>query len=338
MRIIIIGFGTVGQAFGKILYDKNKELSKNFGLRPKIVAVVDRGGAIISESGLDFNKIVKAKEVDGSVASDSTFGKPKMNGIDVIDSVEADVVIEATPTNITDGQPGLSNIKEAFKTKKNVITTNKGPLAIALPSLLELAKHNHVILRFTGTVGGGTPILSFGKKCLRGDKLISVKGILNGTTNYILTRMAESHTSFEEALKEAQKSGYAESDPSYDINGVDSACKLVIISNWLMNKNVTIKDVNIQGISNITLNDLENAKKKGFLIKLIAYANDSELSVEPQLLSRDNPLCVRGTLNAVAFGMEYSGDVTLIGSGAGGAATAGAVLKDLIDIRGELSL
>lgn len=209
MRIIIIGFGTVGQAFTKILCDKEKELSKNFGLRPEIVAVVDSGGAITSQSGLGFSRIIDAKKA-GSVAFDPAFGKPKMKGIEAIETVEADVVVETTSTSIIDGEPGLSNIKTALKMKKNVITTNKGPLAIALPALMELAKYNNVYLRFSGTVGGGTPILNLGKKCLLGDRIISIEGILNGTTNYILTRMTEAHTSFAEALKEAQMAGYAE--------------------------------------------------------------------------------------------------------------------------------
>ncbi|MFH0897326.1 MAG: homoserine dehydrogenase, partial [Candidatus Bathyarchaeota archaeon] len=231
-----------------------------------------------------------------------------------------------------------SFIKMALKTKKNVITTNKGPLAIAFPVLMELARYNNVLLKFSGTVGGGTPILDLGKKCLLGDRIISIKGILNGTTNYILTRMTESQTPFEEALKEAQKAGYAEADPSYDVKGIDSACKLVIMSNWLMNKHVTIKDVNIKGISGIKPDDIENAKKKECVIKLIVSANDEKLSVEPMLIPRDNPLCVGGSFNAVTFNTECSGEITIIGRGAGGVETAGAVLKDLIDIRRELSL
>ena len=150
--------------------------------------------------------------------------------------------------------------------------------------------------------------------------------------------MTESQTPFQEALKEAQSAGYAEADPSYDIKGIDSACKLVITSNWLMDKHVTIKDVHIKGITDIKPDDIEKAKKQGFVIKLIASVNKEKLSVEPTLIQRDNPLCVGGSLNAVTFHTECSGDVTIIGRGAGGVETAGAVLKDLIDIRGELSL
>ena len=338
MRIIILGYGTVGQAFTKILYEKEKELSKNFGLRPKIIAVVDRGGAIISQSGLSFSRITNAKRIGGSVASDPNFGRPRVKGVEIIEDVEADVVVEATPTNIIDGEPGLSHIKAALKKKKNVITTNKGPLAIALPALMELARYNNVYLRFSGTVGGGTPILDLGKKCLLGDRILSIRGILNGTTNYILTRMAEAHVTMDVALREAQMAGYAEADPSYDLKGIDSACKLVIMANWLMNKNVTIRDVNVSGITEVTLNDIEKAGEKGSVIKLIGSIVGDEIFVEPQLLSKNHPLCVGGTLNAVAFNTEFAGEITIVGRGAGGVETAGAVLRDLIEIKRELSL
>ena len=338
MRIIVLGFGNVAQPFVKILCEKEKELSKTFGLRPRIVAVVDRGGAIVSPSGLSFTRIRDAKKSGRSVASDPSLGRPGAKGVEIVEEVDADVVVEATPTNIVDGEPGLSFIKAALKRKRNVIATNKGPLAIALPALMELARYNNVCLRFSGTVGGGTPILALGKKCLLGDKIISIKGILNGTTNYILTRMAEAHVPMDVALKEAQVAGYAEADPTYDVKGIDSACKLVIIANWLMDRRITIKDVSISGITEVTLRDIEKAEEEKSVIKLIASIDGGEISVKPQLLSKNHPLCVGGTLNAVTFTTEFAGEITIVGRGAGGVQTAGAVLRDLIDIKRELSL
>ncbi len=269
MRIIIIGFGTVGQAVAKILTEKEELLLKNYGFRPSIVAVVDSKGAAISHSGLNYNELYKVKYSYGSVSLHPKYGQPKMSGIDVIKNVESDIIIEATPTNIEDGEPGLSHIEAALKKKKHVITVNKGPLALALPALRELASYNNVFLRFSGSVGGGTPILDLGKICMRGDRTISIKGILNGTTNYILTKMTDSNMPMNIALKEAQKAGYAEADPTYDLEGIDAACKLVIIANWLINKPITIKDVAITGITGITLDDVQKAKKRGEAIKLI---------------------------------------------------------------------
>ncbi len=336
MRIIIIGFGAVGEAFAKILHEKEKELLKAFGFKPSIVAVADTNGAAINPSGLNLDELFRSKKTCGSITLHTRF-KSKMSSIEVIESVDADAVVEVTPTNIVNGEPGLSHIMAALKRKRHVITTNKGPLALALPAMMELASYNRVLLRFSGTVGGGTPILDLGRKCLLGDKIISIRGILNGTTNYILTRMDEEGVSMDVALKEAQRKGYAEADPSYDLKGFDAGCKLVIMANWLMNRGVTIRDVDISGLTDITLNDVEEAKRKGCAVKLIASMENKELTVKPQLIPRNHPLCVWGTLNAVVFRTEYAGEVTIVGKGAGGIETGGAILRDLIDIRREIS-
>jgi homoserine dehydrogenase len=145
MRIIIIGFGTVGQAVAKILTEKEAVLLNTYGFRPSIVAVVE------------------VKKSSGSVSLHPQYGQTKISGIDVISNVESDIIVEATPTKIEDGEPGLSHIEAALKKKKHVITVNKGPLAVALPALMELASYNNVFLRFSGSVGGGTPILDLGK-------------------------------------------------------------------------------------------------------------------------------------------------------------------------------
>ncbi|MEM3627460.1 MAG: homoserine dehydrogenase, partial [Candidatus Bathyarchaeia archaeon] len=262
MRIILVGFGVVGQSFLRILLHRKEDLVKNYGFHPRIVAVVDSRGAATNQKGLNLEEILSLKAKKGTVAACREYGHFGMSALDVIEAMEAEVVVEATPTNIKNGEPGLSNIKAAFKAGKHVVTTNKGPLALALPALIELASYNKVHLRFSGTVGGGTPILEFAKKCLLGDRIISIKGILNGTTNYILTEMEEKRVSLQQALKNAQELGYAEADSSMDIDGLDTACKLVIMANWIMQKEATLKDVNIQGIRDITLQDIEEASKR----------------------------------------------------------------------------
>ncbi|MDH5532296.1 MAG: homoserine dehydrogenase, partial [Candidatus Bathyarchaeota archaeon] len=200
----------------------------------------------------------------------------------------------------------------------------------------ELADYNKVYLRFSGTVGGGTPVLDLAKRCLMGDRILSIRGILNGTTNYILTEMDGKHITFEKALNKAQKLGYAETDPSMDIDGIDPACKLVIMANWIMNKRVTLKNVSIQGIRNVTLQDLEKAAKRDCTIKLIGSINEN-LKVVPTEISRHDPLCVGGVLNAVTFVSEFAGEETIIGRGAGGMETASAILRDLLDIKHNLA-
>jgi homoserine dehydrogenase len=260
-----------------------------------------------------------------------------MSALDVIESVEAEVVVEATSTNVKSAEPALSYITKAFKTGKHVVTTNKGPLALAMPALTELADYNHVYLRFSGTVGGGTPMLEFAKKCLAGDKILAIRGILNGTTNYILTEMAEKHVTFQQALASAQKLGYAETDPSMDVDGIDTACKVVIMANWIMNKKLTLKNVDIKGIRDVSLQALDEAAKRGNTIKLIGSIDGDKPTVKPTEIAKNNPLCVSGVLNAVTFVSEFAGEETIVGRGAGGMETASAVLRDLLDIRHKLA-
>ncbi len=335
MRIVLIGCGVVGQSFARILIRREPELVKNYGFHPRVVAMVDRGGAAINPKKLNLDKILSSKVEKGTVAANREYGCLAMSALDVIESVEAEAMVEATPTNIEDGEPGLSHIKTAFKTGKHVVTTNKGPLALALPALTELADYNKVYLKFSGTVGAGTPVLELAKKCLFGDRIVSIRGILNGTTNYILTEMDEKRITFQQALENAQKLGYAESDPSMDVDGIDAACKLVIMANWIMNKKVTLKDVGIQGIRNVTPQALEEASKRSCTIKLIGSINDN-LKVKPTETSRHDPLSVGGVLNAVTFVSEFAGEETIIGRGAGGMETASAILRDLLNIKQNL--
>ena len=149
-----------------------------------------------------------------------------------------------------------------------------------MPALTELANYNKVYLRFSGTVGAGTPVLEFAKNCLQGDRIVSIRGILNGTTNYILSEMDEKHISYDEALAAAQKLGFAEADPTMDVDGYDAAAKLVIMANWIMDRKVTIKDVKINGIRNVSAQDIEDASNRGRIIKLIGSIGET-LKVEP---------------------------------------------------------
>lgn len=331
-----MGCGVVGQSFTRILLRREAELAKIYGFHPRVVAVVDRAGAAISPEGLDLEEILFLKARKGTVAASLENGHYAMPASDVIESVEAEAVIEATHTNIKDGEPGLSHIKAALKTGKNVVTTNKGPLALALSSLTELAHHNNVYLKFSGAVGAGTPILELAKKYLLGDRIVSMRGILNGTTNYILTEIDEKHITLEQAIEKAKKLGYTEADPSMDIDGIDTACKLVIIANWIMNKELTLKDVKVQGIRNVTNQTLEEAAKKDCTIKLIGSINGN-LKVKPTEIHRRDPLSIGGVFNAVTFVSEFAGEQIIIGRGAGGMETASAILRDLLDIKQNLA-
>jgi len=332
-KIILVGFGFVGQGFARVLEAKRDFLVRNYNLHPKLVAIVDRGGAAVNEEGLNPTLAVEVKKTKKTVAFYPQCGKPDLTGLEVLEDVEADVAVEVTPTNIVDGEPGLSHIVKAMKTGKHVVTSNKGPLALAFSKLQEAAKRYGVEFKYTATVGGATPIISLAKRCLAGNKVRSVRGILNATTNFILTKMINELCSIQLAIKEAQKLGICEEDPSYDIKGIDAACKIVILANALINRNVTYRDVQkVEGIENIKVKDIQEAKNKGCAIKLVSVADEQRLLVQPMCIPLRSPLCVSGTLNAVTLETDLAKEVTIIGQGAGPTETASTVLNDLIDI------
>lgn len=324
----------VGQSFVKLLVSHSTDLYNLYGIKPKVVACADNGGIVTCGQGLDLDRLLNVKKKKKSVVQ---YGSSKSTSeiVDVIENMDAEVVIELTPTNITDGEPGKNHIITAMKSGKNVITVNKGPLALEFPSLIELAEYNRIAFKFSGTVGGGTPILEFAKRCLKGDRIISFEGILNGTTNYILSKMYEG-LNFSQALRDASEKGYAEKDPTLDIDGYDAVAKLVIASNFVMNLKSTIKDVRRTGIRDVQSSQVINERKKGNAIKLIASCNGKNLIVEPKPVSTKDPICVDGILNAITFTCQHSGQQTIIGKGAGGMETASSILRDLIDVRSTI--
>lgn len=334
MRLILCGFGVVGQSLAKLLESRSEDLYARFGLKPRIVGVFDTKGSAVESAGLDLSKLINVKKKYGTVKKYSS-SKNNLSGVDLIKSLDADVLVETTASNYKDAEPGMTHITEAMKHGLHVISVNKGPLALAFPSLVELATYNQVLLRFSGTVGGGTPILDYAKNSLLGERIVSFEGILNGTTNYILTNMANG-MSFKDALNDAKQKGYVEADESLDLDGLDAAAKLVILANWVMEIKVTMQDIKRTGIRNVSDDDIKNAAKKNCAVKLIASCN-KELIVSPREISLEDPLCVNGTLNAISFTSEHSGTQTIIGRGAGGIETASSIIRDLLDIRQEIS-
>ena len=249
------GFGVVAQSFTSLLVSRSNELYSKYGLKPRIVGVFDSKGSAYDSAGLNLKKLLDAKKKSGSVKTYKT--KSQISGIEMIKTIDADVVIETTASNYKDAEPGMSHIITAMKQKMHVISVNKGPLALAFPSLMELAEFNQVLLRFSGTVGGGTPILDYAKNSLLGEKIISFQGILNGTTNYILSNMTDG-MSFDEALSDAKQKGYVEADESLDLDGLDAGAKLVILANWIMGMKVTMPDITRKGIRDVNTDDIKN--------------------------------------------------------------------------------
>jgi homoserine dehydrogenase len=334
LRIILCGFGVVGQSLVKLFDSRAEDLYAKYGLKPRVVGVFDSKGSAVDSAGLNLNKLIETKKKFGTVKNYADT-KNSMSGAEMLKNVEADVLIETTASNYKDAEPGMTHITSAMKKGIHVISVNKGPLALAFPSLMELAIYNRVMFKFSGTVGGGTPILDYAKNSLSGERITSFAGILNGTTNYILSNMTTG-LSFDDALKDAKNKGYVEADESLDLDGLDAAAKLVILANWVMGMKVTMPDINCTGIRKVTTENIKKAEKNNCSLKLIASCN-KELIVSPKEISNDDPLCVNGTLNAIAFTSEHSGTQTIIGKGAGGMETASSILRDLLDIRQEIA-
>lgn len=325
----ILGFGAIGQGVAEVLMIK-KEYLESIGLEVKVVAVVDSKGATVNPQGVDLADCLSRKRTSGTVAIEN------ITGIEVIKSVDHELVIETTPTNIKTGGAGLQNMLAAFQTGKDVITSNKGPLTLRYRELMETAQAAGSEFRFEAAVGGSMPIINLANEVLAGNRIISIKGILNGTCNYILTRMLEERASYTDILAESMELGIAETDPTYDVEGIDTACKLVILANAIFGLDATYKDVEVTGITKITPEALEMAYERGHVIKLIGEVSREKIHVAPRLVPINHPLAVGGTLNIASVHTELAGEITVTGKGAGPIETASAILSDLIAIYGKL--
>ena len=329
MKAFICGFGTIGQSVARVIKEKQEFFKERYGEPLIIVGALDSRSFVTDPEGLDAEVLLESKKTKGTVG-DKVYREIK----DALDSIDFDILIEVTSTDINTGGVGLDNIKYALKHDKDVVTANKGPLALRYKELMTLADEHNRYLLFEGTVGGAMPIINLNKYDLAGQKIKSIRGIFNGTCNYILTKM-DSGQPFEQALKEAQQQGYAETDPTNDVEGYDSACKVVILANSIFGRNVTFKDVDITGITTINSDAIALAKSNDMVIRLIGEVSANKLEVAPRLIPRGHPLSLPGTLNTAEIITEYAGPITVSGIGAGGIETASAILSDLIDIMDE---
>jgi len=336
-KLAFIGFGTVGQGLAEILVEKKDILSKKYDFHYTVVAISDFiKGSVYDENGLDLKKILellnKGKKID-----EYPSGIKGMDSLTTIKKTNADTIIEVTYTDIKTGEPALTHIKTALNLGKNVVSTNKGPVVKEVNALLALAKKKNVHYGFEGVVLAGTPALNLAKFTLAGNKIRGFKGILNGTTNYILTCMGEGK-SYSDALKKAQELGYAEADPTADVEGFDAMGKVVILTNVVLEKNITIDDVKRKGITEITNEDIETAKAEGKVWKLIGSAEIQDdgsvkAKVWPEKIPLNDPLAgVSGATNALTYYTDELGAVTIVGPGAGKRETGFALLIDLLEI------
>ncbi|MBW2149265.1 MAG: homoserine dehydrogenase [Deltaproteobacteria bacterium] len=339
--IIICGFGNVGRAFGSLLAQKALLLKEQYDLEVNVRAVVDiRGAAVAGDAPIPMEKLVEFCSNGGQVQDFAILGRPGLTSEQVADMVPASVWVEITPTNINHGEPGLGNIRTALYHGLHVITANKGPLVLRFKELMEIANARNVRIFYSAATAAALPTLDVGIVCLAGTHLISAEGILNGTSNYILTRMQEDDVPYAEALSEAQKLGIAEPDPSYDVEGWDTANKLVLIANGLFGAGVSLNDVTVQGIREITPVDIQKARENGKVIRLIGKIQRDEeqviVRVAPLALDRNHPMAsVSGSEKGITYSTDIMDRVTVTGGKSSPLGAAAAMMKDLINLAAQ---
>jgi homoserine dehydrogenase len=313
VRVGLLGCGNVGSALVRLVDEHVDLISSRAGVGIEIARVVVRD--------LDRERDVKLPVDRFTTDADA-----------LVHDTEIDVVVEV----MGGVDPARALITDALRAGKPVVTANKELIARHGPELFSVAAESGVDLLFEASVAGGIPLMRPLRESLAGDRIRRVMGIVNGTTNFILTRMAEAHSTFADALAEAQELGYAEADPTADVEGHDAAAKAAIIATIAFGARVSPDDVYTEGISGVTADDIASAETLGYVVKLLAVAEEREgaiaVRVQPAMVPRQHPLAsVRESFNAVFIEGDAVGELMLYGRGAGGGPTASAVLGDLVD-------
>lgn len=334
LRLAMIGFGNVGQQFARLLLAKRSWLLRSKGLDVEVVAISTRTrGSLISDRALNLERVLKELDTTGNL-----HGYPDshtdMSPMDIIGKTVADMVVELTTLDIGSGQPATDHIMRALECGMDVVTANKGPIAFAYNDLKALSRSRGVRFRFEGVVMDGTPIFSLVEKTLPGCQVLGLRGILNSTSNFVLTEMARGRST-QDSIREAQAKGIAEADPSLDLDGWDAAAKITALANVLMDAKKTPKDVERTGIRELSAETLSEARDKGVKIKLVASAtvvdDDIKLVVKPETVGPDSPFwSVEGTSSAVTIRTDLMGDLTILEEGPELTQTAYAVFADML--------
>ena len=339
IRIIVCGFGNVGRAFVRLIEDKQEDLKNRYGIVPAIQAVVDIGGAAVADDqGLPLALLREFADKGQAIESMASFGRPGVAGVDVLQSTTADVLVEATPTNLVDGEPARTHINGAIEKGMDVITANKGPVVLFYKDLQDRIQSSGGRLFMSAATAAALPTLDVGKLCTAGARIQAVEGILNGTTNYILTRMGREGCDYKAALRAAQELGIAETDPTLDVEGLDTRNKIILIANQLFDRCLSIADVDTVGITSVRREDMENARAEGQVIKLIGSArwenNRLRVKVAPEALDEAHPLAgVHLSEKGISFDTDTMGRITVTGGHSSPTGAAAALLKDLIHAR-----
>jgi homoserine dehydrogenase len=337
VRFLLVGAGNVGRRFLELVVRKEGRLRDFLDLELIPVGIADTSGAAVCATGLDAREMVRLKKEGRGVAETPRWGVLGLSTLNLVRTTQADLLLEASPGNLEDGQPGLGCIEAALSRGMHVVTANKAPLVLAYPRLLALAQEHGVQLRLDATVTGGLPAINLGQRDLAAAEVHHLEGILNLTTNYILTRMAQDGLTYEEALADAQAAGHAETDPTLDVEGWDAANKLVILAHTVLGYQATLEEVHVEGITEVSGEELERAAAEDKVVKLLATAeqegDDYHLAVRPTWLDADHPLA---QLAPKQMGIVYHTDISGVISAAileeTPVPTASAMLRDVVDI------
>ncbi|HEU5098904.1 MAG TPA: homoserine dehydrogenase [Roseiflexaceae bacterium] len=344
-RLILAGLGNVNRSLLSILLSQEALLAERYGLAFSVVGAADTGGAAIDPAGLDLAALLAAKRAGASAASLPHVGRPGVSALDLARSLDADALLEATPVNLRDGQPGLDVVRAALGRGIACVLANKGPLALAyaeLAGMSDLASQGmeqslpHPPLRFSACVGGSMPSINVGWRDLAGCRVERVEAVLNGTTQGILRAM-EQGVSYADALAEMQRRGLAETDPTLDVEGWDAANKIVILANAVLRRPSRLADVAVEGITRLTADNLRAATARGERIVLLCLAEPAgdtyRLSVRPTALPADHPLA---RMDADEMGIVYytdiSGRLSMTTRETDPVPTAAAMLRDTIEV------
>ncbi|MYA95702.1 MAG: homoserine dehydrogenase [Nitrospinae bacterium] len=337
VRVIVCGFGRVGREFARLVHEKSGLLRAAYGLEPSIVGVGELNGSLHSPDGIDVVETADAFEREGGFTSHPNL-VADWQGLDLVRSASADTLIETTPTDIRTGEPALSHIREALGRGIHVVSANKGPFIRAYRELTALAREKNLNLKISAAAAAALPTIDVAETCLAGAEILKVEGVLNGTTNFILSRMRTNGQSYEEALAEAQALGIAETDPTLDVEGFDTANKLALIANVCMGADLTPDDLERTGIAGISLGEVQGASAEGKIMRLVGVAKRDESGrvsarVAPELLPPDHPLAgVEGAEKGITYTSDTMDRVTVVGGKSDPRGAAAALLKDLINI------
>ncbi len=339
IRIALIGLGNVGRSFLDLMVSKAPVLADRYGLELVLTGAADSSGAVMVAGGID-PAALSAHKARGGNAASFVQGVPGMRAAKLAAQVEADLLLEASVVNLQTGQPGLDCARAAIRRGMSVVLANKGPLVHAFGELTEAAQAAGVGLAYSATVCGALPVVNIGRRDLAACEIRSVRGIFNATSNSILTAMAAGQ-SYGDALRQAQLEGVAEADPSLDVEGWDTANKLVIITNSILRQPANLTDVApVAGITGITAEQMREGATRGQVVKLVATAEridgKYQLSVKPEWLPADGFLSnVNGFEMGIVFDTDIMGLQQYKVYDRGPVPTAGAMLRDVISLMGN---